>query len=361
MEKVKFRSEDDNEQAFAREVRKRVSSYFAERNLATQGNIKLYLKTVIMLAAYLAPFIVILAVPMHPLAALGMMVLMGIGEAGVGMSVMHDGAHGAYSSRGWVNKIAASTMFLLGSNTFNWKMQHNIKHHTFTNIYQYDDDISASGVIRLCEHAPLKKFHRYQHIYAFPLYGLMTFLRLFGEITILLDLNREGITKGQNVNPASEIFRLITTKIIYLSVIIGLPLWLTDFSVWQILIGFATLHAVAGMIMGTVFQMAHVVGGADQPLPDENNIIHAEWMVHQLHTTSDFGRKNGLFSWYIGGLDFQIEHHLFQNISHVHYPIIAPIVEKTAQDYGFSYNLKPTVLSALASHYRRLKELGRGK
>lgn len=361
MERIKFRSKDNNEQIFANEVRQRVRLYFKENNCSTRGNFTLYLKSVIMLGAYLTPFVVLLTVPMHPLAALGMTVLMGIGEAGVGMSVMHDGAHGAYSSKAWLNKLASSTMFLMGSNTFNWKIQHNIKHHTFTNIYKYDDDISTKGIIRLCEHAPLKKYHRFQHIYAFPLYGLMTLLRLFGEITILLDLNKEGITKGQNINPAVEVFRLIITKIVYLSVIIGLPLWLTDFTIWQILIGFATMHVVAGMIMSTIFQMAHVVEGTLQPLPDKHHLIPTEWLVHQLRTTSDFGRKNGLFSWYIGGLDYQIEHHLFQNISHVHYPAIAPIVEATAKEYGFTYNLKPNVFQALASHYRRLKELGREK
>jgi len=359
MERIKFRSKNQNEQAFAKEVRQRVRTYFRENHRSIQGNIKLYLKSVIMLGTYLVPFVILLAVPLHPLTALGLTVLMGIGEAGVGMSVMHDGAHGVYSSKAWLNKLASSTMFLLGSNTFNWKIQHNIKHHTFTNIYKYDDDISTKGVIRLCEHAPLRKYHRFQHIYAFPLYGLMTLLRLFGEITILLDLNREGITKGQNVNPAVEVFRLIITKIVYLSVIIGLPLWLTDFSIWQVLIGFATMHVVAGIIMSTVFQMAHVVEGTYQPFPDEHNVIPTEWFVHQLWATSDFGRKNGLFSWYIGGLDYQIEHHLFQNVSHVHYPVIAPIVEKTAKEYGFTYNLKSTVFHALGSHYRRLKRLGR--
>jgi linoleoyl-CoA desaturase len=361
MEKIRFRSKDENEQIFARALRERVLLYFKENNLSTKGNFTLYLKSLIMLSIYLIPFVVLLTTPMGPWTALLMTVLMGVGEAGIGMSVMHDGVHGAFSNRSWLNKLAGSTMFLLGSNTFNWKVQHNIKHHTFTNIYQYDTDISTKAVIRLCEHAPLKKYHRYQHIYAFPLYGLMTLLRFFGEIPKLLQLNREKITEGQNANPALEMIKLIVTKVAYTGMLIGLPLGLTDFSIWQILIGFATMHIVAGMIMSTVFQMAHVVEGAMQPLPDENHVIHTEWMVHQLHTTSDFGRKNGLFSWYIGGLDYQIEHHLFQNISHVHYHAIAPIVEATAKEYGITYNLKPSVYKAFASHYRRLKELGREK
>ena len=360
MEKIKFRSKDSNEQAFAKEVRDRVRLYFKEKNRATQGNMTLYLKSLIMLLAYLAPFIVLLTVPMSPWAALGMAVLMGIGEAGVGMSVMHDGAHGVYSSRAWVNKLAASTMFLLGSNTFNWKVQHNIKHHTFTNIFRQDTDISNQEAIRLCDHAPLKKYQRYQHFYAFPLYGLMTLARFFGDLGTLLKLNKEKVTQELKANPTLELFKLIVTKVVYLTALIGLPLLFTDLALWQILIGFATMHFIAGMIMSTVFQMAHVVEGTYQPLPDENNVIHADWAVHQLRSTSDFGRKNSLFSWYIGGLDFQIEHHLFQNVSHVHYPAIAPIVEATAKEFGFTYNLKPTVFHALSSHFRRLRELGRG-
>jgi len=358
METIKFRGDNTKEKQFASEVRKRVRAYFKERNSSTYGNFNLHIKTVVMLALYLMPFIALLTIPVSALTAFGIAILMGVGEAGIGMSVMHDGAHGSYSSKKWINKLMSSTMFLLGSNTFNWKIQHNIKHHSYTNIYNYDLDISNTKIIRFCEYGPLKKFHRFQHFYAFPLYGLMTFARFFGEFSVLLDYNSQGIIKKQNTTLYLELVKLILIKVFYVAIIIGLPILFTNFTIWQILIGFVTLHVTAGIIMSTVFQMAHVVEGTYQPLPDKKNIIHNEWMVHELRTTSDFGRNNGLFSWYIGGLDYQIEHHLFQNICHVHYPKIAPIVKKTAEEYGFTYNLKPSVFYALASHYRRLKELG---
>ena len=359
MERIKFHSENSYEKEFAHEVRKRIGLYFKENNISIYGNLNMYLKTIIMLGVYLVPFILILTLPLSQWAALLMAVFMGIGEAGIGMSVMHDGAHGSYSFKGWVNKLASSTMFLLGSNTFNWKIQHNLKHHTFTNIYNFDTDISTQAVIRLSEHAPLKKYNRYQQYYAFPLYGLMTIVRFFFEINILLDFNRKGITKELHANPLWEVVKMIAIKMIYLAIIFGLPLLFTDLSFWQVLLGFVILHLVAGMIMSTVFQMAHVVEGTYQPLPDQENTIHDNWMIHQLKATSDFGRKNGLLSWYIGGLDFQIEHHLFQNICHIHYPTIAPIVQKTAEEYGYKYNLNPTAFHALASNFRRLRELGR--
>jgi len=358
MEKIKFVRQNSKEREFAYEVRKRVRSYFKDNNKSIYGNFNMYLKSVVILGVYLVPFIMLLTMPVSPWTALVLAVIMGIGEAGVGMSIMHDGVHHAYSSKKWVNNLASSTMFLLGSNIFNWKIQHNIKHHTFTNIFNYDPDISNLKIIRLCQYGPLKKYHRYQQFYAFPLYGLMTFARLFGEIGVLLEYNRKGITIEQNVDPSWQLVKLIAIKIVYFAVIIGLPLYFTNFAFWQILIGFIALHVTAGMIMSTVFQMAHVVEGTDQLLPNENDEIENDWLVHQLRTTSDFGRKNGLFSWYIGGLDFQIEHHIFQNICHVHYPAIAGIIKTTAEEYGFTYNLKPNVFSALASHFRRLKELG---
>jgi linoleoyl-CoA desaturase len=359
MEGVKFVRHNRKEREFASEVRKRVRNYFKENNKSIYGNFNMYLKSVVILCVYLVPFVILLTRPVSPWMGLALAVIMGIGEAGVGMSIMHDGVHHAYSSKKWLNNLASSTMFLLGSNIFNWKIQHNLSHHTFTNIYNYDPDISNLKIIRLCQYGPLKKYHRYQHIYAFPLYGLMTFARLFGEIGVLLEYNRKGITKEQNLNPTWQLLKLIGIKIIYFAVIIGLPLWLTDFAFWQILIGFIALHVTAGMIMSTVFQMAHVVEGTDQVFVGKEHQIKSDWLVHQLHTTSDFGRRNGLFSWYIGGLDFQIEHHLFQNICHVHYPAIASIVQTTAKEYGFTYNLKSNVFRALASHFRRLKELGR--
>lgn len=360
METVKFLRESSTEQEFARELRKRVRDYFKVNNISIHGNYRMYLKTIILLGVYLAPFIVILTVPLSPWIALILAVVMGVGEAGVGMSVMHDGVHNAYSSKPWLNKLASSTMLLLGSSIFNWKVQHNFYHHTFTNIFKHDPDISNLRIIRLCEHTPLKKFHRYQHFYAFLLYGLLTFAKLFGEIGILHGYNNQGITRRFNLNPTLQMIRLIIIKVIYFAVMLGLPWLLTDFAFWQILIGFTALHLTAGMIMGTVFQMAHVVEGTAQPLPDEGNKINRDWVVHQLQTTSDFGKKNSLLSWYIGGLDFQIEHHLFQSICHIHYPKIAPIVKATAEEYGVHYNLKPTVFHALASHFRRLRMLGRG-
>lgn len=361
MKTVRFVSDDPKQKQFVFEVRKRVNLYFKEKGVSNKGNLTLYIKTVVMLTLYLAPFALILTRPANNWLLLPMALCMGIGEAGIGMCVMHDAAHGAFSSKTWVNNVFAFTMYILGSSVFNWKIQHNLLHHTFTNIYQYDQDIETKAVIRLSEHAPLKRYHQFQHFYAFVFYGLMTLSKLFTDFSQLKGFNQSGITLEQKSQPGKEMFKLYLSKTIYLLIILGLPFWLTDYKWWQILMAFSVMHITAGMIMSTIFQAAHVVETTAQPVPDSNGVIHNEWFVHQLRTTSDFARNNHLLSWYIGGLNFQIEHHLFSNICHMHYPKIAPIVENTAKEFGLPYHYHSSFRAALHSHARKLKTLGRHK
>jgi linoleoyl-CoA desaturase len=358
MQTIKFVCKDAKQKQFALAVRKNVNDYFRDNGISIKGNLRLTIQTIVMLSLYIIPFVLIFIIPMNAWLGLLMAALSGAGMAGVGMCVMHDAIHGSYSDKDWINKMLGGTMYLLGSNVFNWKIQHNYLHHSYTNIEGYDHDISSKGPIRLSQYAPLKKIHRYQYIHAFFFYGLMTISKLINDFTQLRDFNKAGITRKYHINPISEYTRMVVIKIIYLFVLIGLPILFTPFSWWQVLLGFFTMHWVAGFILSTIFQMAHVVEGAEQLLPDAQGNINEEWAVHELRSTSDFARNNLFLEYYIGGLNFQIEHHLFPNICHIHYRKIAPIVERTAKEFGFDYNLKPTFGNAFYSHVHRLKELG---
>lgn len=350
---------DSKQQQFATTVRKNVNDYFKNNNLSIKGNWKMIIKTIIMLAAYITPFILLLTIPINIWATIPLLILMGTGMAGIGMSVMHDAAHGSYSHKQWLNNLLSSTMYILGSNTFNWKIQHNILHHAYTNITEADEDIDSRGLLRLSKHAPLKKVHKYQHIHAFFLYGLLTIAKLINDFTQLIKYNKTGITKKHLINPTIEYLKMISVKIIYLFTFIILPVLATPFTWWQVLIGFLIVQWTSGLILSTIFQMAHVVEGVQQPLPNKDGIIKNNWAVHELITTSDFARNNLFLNWYIGGLNFQIEHHLFPNICHIHYRKISSIVEQTAHEFGLPYNLKPSFFNALNSHIRKLKSLGR--
>jgi linoleoyl-CoA desaturase len=359
MDTVRFISTDKHEKQFVYDLRKKVNAYFKSNHISPKANASMVIKTSVLISSYIVPFLLILFIPMNPWLALGLTVLMGLGIAGVGMGVMHDACHGAYSKKHWVNHLLAGTLYLLGSNVLNWKIQHNVLHHTYTNISGLDEDIDDKGPIRLSENKPLKWYHKYQFIYAFAFYGLMTITMLTNDFTRLYKYHKAGLVQSQNKKMAAEFIKMLLRKIVYLSIIFGLPLWFTNFSFWQILLGFFVMHWTASIILSFVFQMAHVVEGADQPVLESNMPI--DWSVHQLHTTSDFARNNKFITWYVGGLNFQIEHHLFPNICHVHYKQLAPIVEQTAKEYGIYYNLKPSFNSALLSHIYRLKELGKAK
>jgi linoleoyl-CoA desaturase len=361
MKTIEFKSQNEHQTAFAAELKKNVHAYFKANNLSMKATWRFYTKAIVMLSFYIGSFVLLLTTSIPVWVSILLVLIMGIGEAGIGMSIMHDGAHGSVSKKDWVNKLFASTIVLLGSNAINWKIQHNMLHHRYTNIYGFDQDILTKGIIRLSDHAPLKPYHRYQFIYAFFLYGLMTLSKLVADFKQLFLFNKEGIMEEQRIKLRKELVKLIVIKSIYLMIIVGLPLFVTDFKWWQILIGFSIMHITAGIIMSAIFQMAHVVIGAQQPLPDENNIIQNEWHVHQLCVTVDFAPNNKLLSWYAGGLNFQIEHHLFQYICHIHFKAIAPIIKRTAQKYGYDYQVNSSFSKAIKSHIKRLKDLGRMK
>jgi linoleoyl-CoA desaturase len=358
MKTLQFIKQNKSEN-FTAVLRKNVNQYFRDKEISSKGNYKMILKSVAMISLYLVPFILLLTLPISGWFALLLFTVMGIGMAGIGMNVMHDAIHGSFSKKNWVNKLFGSAIYLIGGNTFTWKVQHNILHHTYTNIEGFDEDIEPKGSIRMSRSTPIKKVHRFQYIYAFFLYSLMTISKQVNDFIQLRKYSKAGITEQQGASPKKEMVKMAFIKAGYLSIFVGLPILFSVFSGWMVLAGFLLMHLVAGMFLSTVFQMAHLVEEAKQPLPNEKGEIENEWTIHELETTANFARKSRWFAWLIGGLNFQIEHHLFPNICHMHYKSIAPIVEKTAKEYGLRYSSNHTFFSALGSHVRMLKALGK--
>lgn len=357
MKSIKFVNKDKG--LFTATLRKNVNDYFQKNHLSPKGNWKMLLKAMAMMFLYFGPFIMLLMFPMSSWLIFPISVLMGIGMSGIGMSVMHDAVHGSFSNFAWLNKLVGTSMYFIGGNTFNWKVQHNLLHHTYTNIEGYDEDIDPRGVLRLSLQSKLKSVHRYQHIYAFFLYSIMTLFRTVNEFKQLHRYNKKGLTRQQGSSPKKEMIKLSLTKAAYLGVFLILPILIAPVSWWMIVLGFLTMHLTAGIFMTIVFQMAHLVEEAEQPVPDSQGVIENEWMIHELETTANFARKSRIFGWMIGGLNYQVEHHLFPYISHIHYKNISPIVKQTALEFGIRYNENRTFFGAIGSHIRMLKKLGR--
>jgi len=345
---------------FSATLNKRVNDYFKSNNISRTGNSEMVIKTIFMFMLYFLPYaLIVSSVITSPLLLVLMVITMSIGVSGIGLSVMHDANHGAYAKKGWVNTLIGYSLNLIGANAFNWKMQHNVLHHTYTNVHEEDEDIVSRGVLRLTPHTDWKYIYKFQHVYAWFLYGLMTLtwmvVKDFGR---LIKYHKNGMAKKHKASIAKEWAILIGTKVVYVGYIFVIPLLVTDLTWWQIILGILIMHYIAGFMLAIIFQPAHVIDGTEFPLPDDDRVLENNWAVHQLLTTTNFGNRSRWFSWYVGGLNFQIEHHLFPNVCHVHYRKIASIVKATAQEYGLPYKSSTTFLEALRGHARLLKQLG---
>jgi linoleoyl-CoA desaturase len=353
---------NDSRAEFFNVLRARVKEFFDKKETSPYANGSMVLKTISMLLIYLIPLVVLCLGAFNSVAIMFLCwVIMGFGMAGIGMSVMHDANHGAYSKNENVNKYVGFLINLVGGCAVTWKIQHNLLHHSFTNVDGLDDDISPGAVMRFSPNQPLKKQHRYQHLYAWFLYGLMTMMWItVKDFKQLKNYRERGLLKTHVRKSYTELMlRLIVAKAFYYAVTLVLPLLLLPFSWWIIVIGFVLMHLLAGVTLSTIFQSAHVMPESDYRLPDENGKMDANWALHQLANTTNFAPKSKFLTWYLGGLNFQIEHHLFQHISHVHYSQLSKIVEKTAKEFGVDYNVEPTFFKAVLAHAKMLKKLGR--
>lgn len=345
---------------FYYELRTNVENYFKENNISKFANSKVITKSVILLTAYFGSYIVLLTVSM-PLWAMWLLCLaMGLAMAGIGMGVMHDANHGSFSKNKWVNRVLGKTADLLGASSSNWINQHNKLHHTYTNIYEHDEDINGKGLFRFSPDAPQKKLHRFQHIYWAFFYGFLTLGWFFADFKAYQKYTDRGLNRKQGKERRRELIELYAFKVLFVFYMLVLPMLVLDVAWWQVLIGFVTVEFVSGMVLSVIFQLAHVVDKFDLSNHHHfDGVSKDEWAVHQIKNTFNFATKNKVITWFCGGLNFQIEHHLFPNISHAHYPKLNKIIKRTAEKHGISYQEFVSFREALGSHLIFLYKLGR--
>ena len=345
-------------------LKKNIDTYFTENNLSQSGNIALRWKTVAMLSLFFVPAILIITGvgAASPWLFFGLWFLMGLGMTGIGCSVHHDSNHGSYSENKTVNKVVGDIVNVIGGYDVTWRIQHNILHHTYTNIDGLYEDIDAGIFLRFSPNAKRLGFHRFQHIYAWFLYCLLTLQWVtYKDYRLLILYNKKGLLKKEKISLGKAMLELSIYKVIYFTYILVLPILFSGMSWQMVVMGFLLLHAVAGLSLSCIFQLAHVMGEAEYPVPSEDRKMENNWAIHQLKNTVNFSPRSSMMFWFAGGLNFQVEHHLFPYISHVHYPQISKIVKRTAQAYGIPYHEIPSFFSALREHGRMLKKLGRGE
>ncbi len=345
-------------QSIHTELRKRVQAYFDAKGISSSGSAKIFTKALFFLIAFIAIYVhVVVFTPAWYIAVLDCFLLGGF-VAAIGFNVMHDGSHGSFSTNSRINKLASFSMNLLGANHFMWHMKHNVIHHTFTNVDGIDDDIEAGFLLRMAPTQKRYKMHKFQHIYFWFLYSLLYVFWIF-----FTDYKKYFTGKIGNVNinkmKVTQHIGFWLTKVFHAAIYIVIPILTVGWLPW--LIGFLIMGLFAGFILSIVFQLAHTVEHASFPqVADiESNLLPEEFALHQLKTTANFATKNKLVSFLVGGLNFQIEHHLFPKVSHIHYPAISKIVKAVCMEYQLQYIEYPTMRKAIGAHVRFLRQMGR--
>lgn len=343
---------------FSAELKRRVGAYFEARQEAPTGNWYLFSKAIILLTALAAFYIhLVFFTPIWPLALLECLVL-GLLTASIGFNVMHDGGHGSFSSKPWLNELAGMSLNLLGANITMWKTKHNAVHHTFTNINEVDDDIDAKPYLRLSPEQRRFKIHSLQHYYFWFMYAL-----LYIQWISYTDYRKyfTGKVGTVPIKPLTlwEHISFWGFKALHLGIFVVMPIVFAGFIPW--LVGFLVYASFTGILLAVVFQLAHVVEETaylEAPEPRTPMQLEDDFMVHQLRTTANFATRSKVLSWWLGGLNFQVEHHLFPTISHVHYPAISTIVKQVCAEFKMPYNEHRYFVGALWSHMKHLRALG---
>ena len=342
---------------FRDELEQRVAAYLKGVRGQGRDDPRMYRKTVVMFLWLAASYGVLLFGVRTWWQAGLCAVSLGLAMAGIGFCVQHDGGHGSYSRRRWVNRMMALSLNLLGGTAQFWHYKHNIAHHSYPNVSGSDDDINLYPVARLSPHDPPRRpWHRLQHLYIWGLYAMLAIeWQLIGDVRILFKL-RYGDTHIPAVR-GGQLAVFWVTRVLFLALAFGIPLLLHP--PMPVIAVYLVAGVVLGLTLALVFQLAHCVQeAAYRAAPGADRRIQNEWAVHQVEASVDFARSSRFLTWYLGGLNFQIEHHLFPKVSHVHYPALSPIVEEVCQKHGVRHYSYPSFGAALRGHVSWLKQLG---
>lgn len=345
------------ENAFMFVLKQRIDAYFTRTGFDRQDDPRMFRKTFLQLSLWLGIYLLMLSNYFSGGYLFGLQLAFHFTMFLMSVGIAHDGSHQAYSRHPILNKLTCRVFDLIGINSHMWEYNHNLSHHYVPNIPRYDSAIDSFALFRFHPSAPYYWFHRYQHLYIFGIYALSTLFKLFFLDFYSYRRNRIG-TLRLSAHPPGRIAYLFLTKAFVITYTLLLPLWVIDAPAGLIIAGFLAGHFLSGIALGLIFQVTHLSDHTSFPLPDRQGRMGHSFPLHILRTTTDFCTRNSLISWIAGGLNIHVAHHLFPTISQVHLPAIAGLVRQTAREFAMPYREYPTIVAALRSHLRLLRQLG---
>ncbi len=340
-------------------IKRGAAAYFEGSQRSRRGGARMHAKTATILLWFAASYAILLVWGGTSAwtAALST-VSLALATAGIGFAIMHDANHGGYSSSALVNRSWGLALDFIGASSYIWRFKHNVQHHTYANIAGLDTDVDAEPFLRLVPSQRWRPYHRLQHLYAWPLYCTLAVKWWFVDDLVDLVRGRIGVVAFPRPR-GHQLAILLAGKLVFVgwAVVVPAVVFRSGWVVPLFLLG----AGILGFVLSIVFQLAHTVSGAhfETAVPGEQ-VMANSWAEHQARATADFAPHNAILGWYVGGLNFQVEHHLFPGVCHLHYPALAEIVRAACAEHGVPYQVQPSLGHAVVAHLRLLRSLGRG-
>eukprot|EP00818_Percolomonas_sp_WS_P001012 CAMPEP_0117437580 /NCGR_PEP_ID=MMETSP0759-20121206/1596_1 /TAXON_ID=63605 /ORGANISM="Percolomonas cosmopolitus, Strain WS" /LENGTH=530 /DNA_ID=CAMNT_0005229215 /DNA_START=29 /DNA_END=1619 /DNA_ORIENTATION=+ len=347
--------------SFYATLKKRVEHHLSKSNKSHRDQPLMYLKAFLSLLVYI--FLYVLLYFSHTVReSMLLTVMLAIGwgwsTANIGMNIMHDGNHGAFSNRWYLNSLTGYSFDFMGGSSFVWRMIHTNGHHVNTNVEEKDPDIHTNEphFRRIRDSQKWHFWYWFQPFYLPIMYSTLIFEFAFRDFAAMI-LGAWGGTIFQEVSLTEWIVFLLV-KLWYVGYQFVVPRVIIGLSWSHIALVYCLCSMVGSEILVCMFQVNHVTDKAEMTHCDEDTFeVPHDWASFQIRGSTDFAPGSWFWNHFSGGLNHQIEHHLFPSMSHVHYPAIQPIVEQTCEEFGVPYRYYDTFWDALRGHFRVLWRL----
>src|SRR5262249_5601159 len=275
------------------------------------------------------------------------------------INVGHDASHDAVFKSRLLNFILHRACFLLtGINGYLWRMRHLNSHHLFPNVNGSDTDIDENPVMRLSPNQPWRWHFQFQHIYGpFMYLFAASHTTWWGDFVYLSKKNLANMTDIKH--PWYEYILFFLSKLAYVAIVLVIPMLVLEIPWWQVVLGYLFVKCVASLLFVFLLIGTHFSDLADFPVPDEKTgSVGRTWAEHNMATACDWSPHSLLAHFISGGVNAHASHHLFPDVCHTHYPAIAKLIERSAQEFGVPYN-RVSMWGMVRSHFLFLYQLGR--
>ncbi len=345
---------------FQSTLKARVQSYLATKKAGGKATPFMWFKVAFFIVAYLGMLGNLVLVRHSLPVTLLLIAVESMLIVGLAYNVSHDAVHGALSEKRWVNEVFYYLTFnLFGPNAYLWRNRHVVMHHSAVNVPGFDFNIEAAKILRFAPTQEWRPYHRFQHLYAPFAYLVFTFHWVFIKDFKMLFLDRIG-NVAEIRHPLARILELVAWKIVHVCIFIVTPTLALGVPLWQVLLAYLFFQFLTSFQFVLTFTGSHLNEGMVFVAASPENQIRHSFLEHAILTSLDFHPTSPVLSFWLGGFNSHVAHHMFPNVCSVHYPELSRIIQRTSAEYGLPYK-QISIDKLFVRHFRYLKQMGAGE